>query len=70
MEKASRELAPHVIASYSYSLAGAFHSFYNAHRILGEEEATMKSRLLLVRATGIVLGSALGLLGIAAPERM
>ena len=70
VEKASRELAPHVIASYAYSLAGAFHSFYNAHRILGEEEATMKARLLLVRATGIVLGSALGLLGIAAPERM
>ena len=70
VEKASRELAPHVIASYAYSLAGAFHSFYNAHRILGEEEETMKSRLLLVRATGIVLGSALGLLGIAAPERM
>ncbi len=70
VEKASRELAPHVIASYAYSLAGAFHSFYNAHRILGEEEATMKSRLLLVRATGIVLGSALNLLGITAPERM
>ncbi len=70
VEKASRELAPHVIASYAYSLAGAFHSFYNAHRILGEEEETMKSRLLLVRATGIVLGSVLGLLGITAPERM
>jgi arginyl-tRNA synthetase len=68
--KASRELAPHVIASYAYSLAGDFHSFYNAHRILGEEEKIVKARLLLVRATGIVLGSALRLLGVSAPEKM
>lgn len=69
-EKASRELAPHVIANYALALAGDFHSFYNAHRILGEEEEVMNARLLLVQAAGTVLRSALALLGISAPERM
>lgn len=69
-EKASRELAPHVIANYALALAGDFHSFYNAHRILGEGEEVMNARLLLVQAAGTVLRSTLALLGISAPERM
>jgi arginyl-tRNA synthetase len=70
MEKASRELAPHILVTYVLDLAGDFHSFYNACRILGEEEFVMKARLLLVQAAGTVLSTALGLLGVSAPERM
>jgi arginyl-tRNA synthetase len=70
MEKASRELAPHILVTYVLDLAADFHSFYNACRILGEEEFVMKGRLLLVQAAGTVLSTALGLLGVSAPERM
>ncbi len=70
IEKASRELAPHILVNYASDLAGDFHSFYNACRILGEEERVMKGRMLLVRAAGTVLATALSLLGVSAPERM
>lgn len=68
--KASADLAPHIITNYVLDLAGDFHSFYNAHRILGEEEPIMKARLLLAKAVGAVVKRALGLLGVTAPEKM
>ena len=70
MEKASKELAPHMLVNYVSELAGEFHSFYNAKRVLGEEEPVLRARLLLVQAAGKVLSTALGLLGVTAPERM
>ena len=70
MEKASKELAPHMLVNYVSDLAGEFHSFYNAKRVLGEEEPVLKARLLLVQAAGTVLSTALALLGVNAPERM
>jgi arginyl-tRNA synthetase len=69
-EKAAVEMAPHVIASYALDLAGDFHSFYNSGRIIGESEDVMKARLFLAKATGSVLATILGILGISAPERM
>lgn len=69
-EKASKDLAPHILVNYVSDLAGDFHSFYNAHRVLGEEEPVVKARLLLVKAAGTVISTVLGLLGVAAPERM
>ncbi|MGI6782650.1 MAG: arginine--tRNA ligase [Aminivibrio sp.] len=69
-DKASRELAPHILVKYVSDLAGDFHSFYNAHRILGEAEEVMGARLLLAKASGMVIASVLALLGVKAPERM
>ena len=68
--KAANELAPHIIANYVLELARDFHSFYNAHRILGEEGNIMKARMALAEAAGVILSINLGLLGISAPERM
>jgi arginyl-tRNA synthetase len=70
VEKASREIAPHILVNYISDLAGDFHSFYNACRILGEKETVMTRRMLLVQASGNVLATALALLGVSAPERM
>jgi arginyl-tRNA synthetase len=70
MENASRELAPHMITIYASKLAGYFHSFYNANRILGEEPHLEAGRLMLAEAVRIVLVRCLALLGISAPERM
>jgi arginyl-tRNA synthetase len=68
--QAAFDLAPHRIAHYAHDVAGFFHSFYNAHRVLGAGDGLEKARLLLARCTGVVLRNALQLLGVAAPERM
>ena len=70
MEDASKELAPHAITIYASKLAGYFHSFYNANRILGEEPHVETGRLMLAEAVRIVLVRCLTLLGVSAPERM
>jgi arginyl-tRNA synthetase len=65
---------PHRIARYLEELAGTYHRFYDACRVLprGDEETTdlHRGRLWLVEATRIVLANGLRLLGVTAPERM
>lgn len=70
IQRAAAELAPQRIARYSYDLAGAFHSFYNQCRIIGQEPARASARLALVTATGRVIRHSLGILGVSAPEKM
>ena len=70
VEKAAADLAPHMIVFYAYDLAGDFHSFYNAHRVLGVGPELEGARLVLSEATRVVLANALSLLGISAPEKM
>jgi arginyl-tRNA synthetase len=67
---AAAELAPHAIAFFLRDLAGEFHSYYNAERILVEDEATRMARLALCAAVRQVLANGLALLGVGAPERM
>jgi arginyl-tRNA synthetase len=65
---------PHRVARYLEELAGTYHRFYDACRVLprGDEEVTdtHRARLWLVEATRVVLANGLGLLGVSAPERM
>ncbi len=63
-------LAPHDIAFYLRELAGAFHSFYAAERVLGEDPALTGARVALLVATRQVIRNALAVLGVSAPERM
>jgi len=67
---AAHELAPHSIAFYLRELAGEFHSYYNAERILVDDEAARTARLALCAAVRQVLANGLALLGVSAPERM
>ena len=67
---AARELAPHQITFYLKSLAGEFHSYYNAERFLVDDPALRRARLALVVATGQVLRNGLATLGLSAPEQM
>ncbi len=66
--------APHRVARYLEELAGTYHRFYDACRVLpqGDEEPgpLTSARLLLVEATRVVIANGLGLLGVSAPERM
>jgi len=67
---AAEELAPHAVAFYLRALAGEFHSYYNAERILVEDEALRDARLALCAAVRQALANGLALLGVSAPEKM
>lgn len=67
---AAEELAPHSVAFYLRDLAADFHSFYNAERVLVDDEAIKCARLALLAATRQVLSAGLALLGVSAPAKM
>ena len=67
----SRAQEPAFLARFAFELAQAFNVFYHKHHILSEEDA--EKRAFLLRLTPLVreqLVTALGLLGITAPEKM
>jgi arginyl-tRNA synthetase len=73
--RSSAELdAPHRVARYLEELAGVYHRFYDACRVLpgenGPEPDVTRARLWLCEATRTVLANGLALLGVSAPERM
>ena len=74
LAKAAELREPHRVARYLEELAGTYHRFYDACRILpqGDEEAgpLHTARLALCAAARQVLANGLGLLGVSAPERM
>jgi arginyl-tRNA synthetase len=70
LEAAARELAPHSLAFYLRELAAEFHSYYNAERILVDDEALRAARLALCAAVRQTLANGLSLLGVSAPEKM
>ena len=62
--------APHTLTHYLRDTADALHSYYNAHAFLVDDAELRDARLALVDATGQVLRNGLGLIGVAAPEKM
>ena len=70
LAEAAREFAPHSVAFYLRELAGDFHSYYNAERILVDDEALRTARLALCAAVRQTLANGLSLLGVSAPEKM
>jgi arginyl-tRNA synthetase len=67
---AAAEYAPYQIAVYLKDLAAEFHGWYNAERMLVDDDAVKHARLALAAATRTVLRSGLDLLGVSAPESM
>ena len=67
---AARALEAHRIAYWLSDLAGLFHPYYRAHRVIQEDRPLMLARLALCTAVGQVVKNALGLLGVSAPESM
>jgi arginyl-tRNA synthetase len=65
---------PHRVARYLEDLAGTFHRFYDACRVLPRDNAPIddigRARLWLAEATRIVLANGLRLLGVSAPDRL
>jgi arginyl-tRNA synthetase len=67
---AARAREPHRVAYYLGELAGLYHPYYKAHRIITEDRRLTLARLALSRAVGQVVENGLGLLGVSAPESM
>ncbi len=70
VQSAAADYAPHQIAFYLKDLAGEFHSWYNAERMLVDDEALMMARLALAAAIRSTLANGLALLGVSAPTSM
>ncbi|MBN6885004.1 arginyl-tRNA synthetase [Cytobacillus horneckiae] len=69
--EAAEKRMPHRITNYIYDLASAFHSFYNAEKVLDTENPERtKARLGLIKAVQTTLKNALSLIGVSAPEKM
>ncbi|MCZ8537603.1 arginine--tRNA ligase [Paenisporosarcina quisquiliarum] len=69
VSRATTELDPSVVAKYAVSLAQTFNSYYGNVQIVTNSNL-MEYRVSLVHCVVIVLGEALRLLGIQAPEEM
>ncbi len=67
---AAEGFAPHDVTFYLRELASAYHSYYDAERILVDDEAVKLARLALVAATAQVLHNGLAVLGVSAPQKM
>jgi arginyl-tRNA synthetase len=70
LSAASADFAPHDVTFYLRDLAASYHSYYDAERILVDDEAVKKARLALVAATAQVLHNGLAVLGVSAPASM
>jgi arginyl-tRNA synthetase len=70
LEGAASDFAPHDVTFYLRELAATYHSYYDAERILVDDEALRNARLALVAATAQVLHNGLAVLGVSAPRKM
>ncbi|CAN5710536.1 arginine--tRNA ligase [soil metagenome] len=70
LSAAAKDFAPHDVTFYLRELAASYHSYYDAERILVDDEVVKKARLALVAATAQVLHNGLAILGVSAPRKM
>ena len=67
---AANGFSPHDVTFYLRELAACYHSYYDAERILVDQEPIKIARLALVAATAQVLQNGLAVLGVSAPRQM
>ena len=70
LSAAAADFAPHDVTFYLRELAACYHSYYDAERILVDDEGIKLARLALVAATAQVLHNGLAVLGVSAPQKM
>ncbi len=70
VEAAALNEEPHQLTHYLRELANEFHTYYNAHPFLVEDDALRDARVKLILAVRQVVRNGLGLLGLSAPEQM
>ncbi len=70
VELAANNRAPQTLVHYLRDLANDFHTYYNAHAFIVDDEALRDARLYLISATRVVIANGLGILGVSAPDKM
>jgi len=71
VETAFAEQAPYKICQFVYELSDAFNKFYHENKIVTNEDGTLRaSYIKLSTLVGNVLETAIGLLGLEAPDKM
>ena len=70
IKSAAKTLEPHSIAHYLRDLANDFHSYYNAEKLILDDDKIRNARFCLARATKQTLKNGLAILGVSAPEEM
>ena len=67
---AANNRAPQHLVHYLRDLASEFHTYYNAHTFIVDEEDLRNARLVLIAATRQVIANGLSVLGVSAPDSM
>jgi len=70
LEESVKELEPHRMVFYLLDLAGEFHRYYNRHRVISDDLALSRARLLLVENVQKTIRQGLDILGVDAPMKM
>jgi arginyl-tRNA synthetase len=70
IELAANNRAPQHLVHYLRDLANEFHTYYNAHMFIVDDDSLRNARLALITATRIVIASGLKIIGVSAPESM
>ena len=70
IELAANNRAPQHLVHYLRDLANDFHTYYNAHAFIVDDDHVRNARLVLITATRIVIANGLTLLGVSAPDTM
>ncbi len=70
LQNAALNYEPHLLANYLRDLAGDFHAYYNANKMLIDDAALRNARITLSGAVRQVLANGLTLLGVSAPDQM
>ncbi len=70
IELAANNRAPQHLVHYLRDLASEFHTYYNAHTFIVDDDALRNARLALITATRAVIASGLTIIGVSAPDSM
>lgn len=70
IQRAALAHEPHQLTGYLRDLANGLHSYYNAHKVLVEDDELRHARLCLLKAVRQVLGNGLALIDVSTPEVM
>jgi arginyl-tRNA synthetase len=70
IDLAANNRAPQHLVHYLRDLANDFHTYYNAHAFIVDDDKLRDARLLLISAARIVIANGLAILGVSAPEKM
>ena len=70
LQGAAEKGEPHQIGFYLHDVANVFHSYYNSHQFLVEDDRIRQARIALILAAKQVIRNGLKILGVSAPEKM